>query len=282
MLAISLNSSNLHHRDDARRARELRSRPDRGRHRPVAAAPAIWQTVILAPALPPHLPVLGQRDDDRCEGHRLSRSSRWSTCCAHAQQIASATYRPFETLAGADLVFLAMNLVVSLGGLAAEARLSARHTLNHDLRSRPPADPLPAAPRRRGVADAPGRRRAFVLGYLLGIVLALVAHRPRPGAAAGGGGGRHGAARHPVILILLPGLLRIAVLGRAPAGVLVGTVALALFAGALLRRDHPGGDPRPARGQFESARAIGMSPLQAMRHVIAPQIPARAGPPRPT
>lgn len=26
------------------------------------------------------------------------------------------------------------------------------------------------------------------------------------------------------------------------------------------------------RGQFESARAVGMSPLQAMRHVIAPQI----------
>jgi polar amino acid transport system permease protein len=41
-----------------------------------------------------------------------------------AQQIASATYRPFETQVAAALTFLIINLAISLAGKAAEARFA--------------------------------------------------------------------------------------------------------------------------------------------------------------
>lgn len=41
-----------------------------------------------------------------------------------AQQIAASSFRPFETLVGAALIFLLLNLVISLAGKVAEARFS--------------------------------------------------------------------------------------------------------------------------------------------------------------
>ena len=41
------------------------------------------------------------------------------------QQIASTSYRPFETMIGSALVFLVINLVISLSGRVAESRFAA-------------------------------------------------------------------------------------------------------------------------------------------------------------
>jgi len=41
-----------------------------------------------------------------------------------AQQIASASYRPFETQIAAALIFLVINLAISLAGKAAETRFA--------------------------------------------------------------------------------------------------------------------------------------------------------------
>jgi polar amino acid transport system permease protein len=41
-----------------------------------------------------------------------------------AQQIASTSYQPFETMIGAALVFLVINLLISLSGKVAEARFA--------------------------------------------------------------------------------------------------------------------------------------------------------------
>jgi polar amino acid transport system permease protein len=43
-----------------------------------------------------------------------------------AQQIASASYRPFEAMAGAALIFLVINLAVMVAGAMVEARLAIR------------------------------------------------------------------------------------------------------------------------------------------------------------
>ena len=42
-----------------------------------------------------------------------------------AQQIASANYRPFETMIGSALVFLVINLIISLSGRVAESCFAA-------------------------------------------------------------------------------------------------------------------------------------------------------------
>jgi polar amino acid transport system permease protein len=113
---------------------------------------------------------------------------------------------------------------------------------------------------------------AFLIGYVLGIVLALVALIP---------------ARIPRLLVqaygtVLRGIPFIIILflvyyGLPFAGIripafITGTVALALFASAYYAEIVRAAIVALPSGQFESARAIGMSPLQAMRHVIAPQI----------
>jgi polar amino acid transport system permease protein len=54
--------------------------------------------------------------------------------------------------------------------------------------------------------------------------------------------------------------------------IFVGTLALALFASAYYAEIVRAAIAALPRGQFESARAIGMSPAQAMSNVVAPQI----------
>lgn len=65
---------------------------------------------------------------------------------------------------------------------------------------------------------------------------------------------------------------------RLPA-LLTGSIALTLFASAYYAEVIRAAALSLPRGQWDSARAIGMSPLQAVRHVIAPQILAPSVPP---
>ena len=65
---------------------------------------------------------------------------------------------------------------------------------------------------------------------------------------------------------------------RLPA-LFTGTLALTLFASAYYAEVIRATALALPRGQWDSARCIGMSPLQAVRHVIAPQILAPSIPP---
>ncbi len=65
---------------------------------------------------------------------------------------------------------------------------------------------------------------------------------------------------------------------RTPA-IVTGTVALTLFAGAYYVEIIRGAVEALPKGQWESARAIGMSPFAAARHVIVPQIISPSIPP---
>ena len=51
-----------------------------------------------------------------------------------------------------------------------------------------------------------------------------------------------------------------------------GTLALSLFVSAYYAEIVRAAILALPRGQFESARAIGMSPAQAMRHIVGPQV----------
>jgi polar amino acid transport system permease protein len=113
---------------------------------------------------------------------------------------------------------------------------------------------------------------ALVMGYVAGIAVALIALVPGWLPRLVTGLYVETLRNIPFIIILfvvyygLP-FWRI----RLPA-TLVGTVALALFASAYYAEIVRAAILALPRGQFESARAIGMSPLSAMRHVVAPQI----------
>jgi His/Glu/Gln/Arg/opine family amino acid ABC transporter permease subunit len=113
---------------------------------------------------------------------------------------------------------------------------------------------------------------AFIVGYSVGILVALAALVPsrivRALVAA-----YVGVLRSvPFIIILFLVYYGLPFAGiRFPAYV-TGTLALALFASAYYAEIVRGAILSLPRGQFESARTVGMSPLQAMRHVVFPQI----------
>ncbi len=113
---------------------------------------------------------------------------------------------------------------------------------------------------------------AFLLGYALGIVLALIALFPN--AAARWIVAAYVATMRgiPFIIILFLVYYGLPFAGIRLPAMLVGTVALGLFAAAYYAEIVRAAILALPHGQFESARAVGMSPLQAMRHVIAPQI----------
>jgi polar amino acid transport system permease protein len=113
---------------------------------------------------------------------------------------------------------------------------------------------------------------ALLLGYALGIIMALVALLPGrlPGLLVGAW---VGALRSiPFIITLFVIYYGLPFAGiRLPAYV-VGTFALGLFASAYYAEIIRGTILAVPAGQFDSARAIGMTYPQAMRHVIGPQI----------
>ena len=121
--------------------------------------------------------------------------------------------------------------------------------------------------------------QAFLLGYALGIAVALLALVP-------GWAPRVLVSTYVAVLRSIPFIIIVFVVYyglpfsgvRLPATV-VGTVALALFASAYYTEIIRAGILALPRGQFESARAVGMSPLQAMRHIVGPQVARAIVPP---
>ncbi|UPK31892.1 amino acid ABC transporter permease [Bradyrhizobium sp. 186] len=113
---------------------------------------------------------------------------------------------------------------------------------------------------------------ALVIGYVAGIAAALIALMP-------GWLPRLVIALYvetlrniPFIIILFIVYYGLPFWGIRLPATLVGIVALALFASAYYAEIVRAAILTLPRGQFESARAIGMSPMSAMWHVVAPQI----------
>nr|WP_315838600.1 amino acid ABC transporter permease [Bradyrhizobium prioritasuperba] len=85
---------------------------------------AIWFKVVLPQLFRRIVPVLINEATIVVKGTALLSVITVVEVLRTAQQIASASYRPFETLIGAALMFLAINLVISLSGRVAESRFA--------------------------------------------------------------------------------------------------------------------------------------------------------------
>lgn len=113
---------------------------------------------------------------------------------------------------------------------------------------------------------------AFLLGYALAIMVALI------GLARGRAprllvGAYVGALRSvPFIITLFVIYYGLPFAGIRLPAFLVGTVALGLFASAYYAEVIRAAILAIPLGQFDSARAVGMTYPQAMRNVIAPQV----------
>lgn len=86
----------------------------------------VWVTVILPQLFRRVLPVLVNEATIVVKGTALLSVITIVDLLRRAQQIASASYRPFETLTGAALIFLALNLAISLAGRQVERRLAVQ------------------------------------------------------------------------------------------------------------------------------------------------------------
>ncbi len=87
---------------------------------------AIWRRVVLPQLFRRILPVLVSEITIVVKGTALLSVITVVDVLRTAQQIASASYRPFETLVGAAILFLVMNLTVILIGMRGESRLIVR------------------------------------------------------------------------------------------------------------------------------------------------------------
>ena len=85
----------------------------------------IWQRVVLPQLFRRILPVLTAELTIVVKGTALLSVITVVEVLRRAQQMASASYRPFEHLLAAALVFLVVNLAVGAAGRLAEAHLSA-------------------------------------------------------------------------------------------------------------------------------------------------------------
>ena len=113
---------------------------------------------------------------------------------------------------------------------------------------------------------------AFVIGYAVGILIALLSLVPNRILRAIVTAYLVCLRAVPFIILLFLVYYGLPFAGvRLPAFV-AGTAALALFASAYYAEIVRAAILALPRGQFESARVIGMSPLGAMRHVIFPKI----------
>ena len=113
---------------------------------------------------------------------------------------------------------------------------------------------------------------ALVIGYVAGIAVALVALMPGWPPKLVTALYVETLRNIPFIILLFVVYYGLPFCGIRLPATLVGTVALALFASAYYAEIVRGAILALPRGQFESARAIGMSPANAMWHVVAPQI----------
>jgi His/Glu/Gln/Arg/opine family amino acid ABC transporter permease subunit len=113
---------------------------------------------------------------------------------------------------------------------------------------------------------------AFILGYSLGIITALISLIPNRVAQGFVATYTLVFRSIPFIVILFFCYYGLPFAGiRVPAYV-TGTLALSLFVSAYYCEIIRAAIIALPKGQFESARVIGMSPLQAIRHVILPQV----------
>lgn len=85
---------------------------------------AIWFKVVLPQLFRRIVPVLINEATIVVKGTALLSVITVVEVLRTAQQIASANYRPFETLIGAAMIFLVINLVISLSGRVAESRFA--------------------------------------------------------------------------------------------------------------------------------------------------------------
>lgn len=113
---------------------------------------------------------------------------------------------------------------------------------------------------------------AFVLAYALGIVLALISLLPSRPLRLLVDLYVLTLRSIPFIIILFVVYYGLPFWGLRLPAMVVGTGALALFASAYYAEIIRAGIAALPKGQYESARAVGMSPVQAMTHVVAPQI----------
>jgi His/Glu/Gln/Arg/opine family amino acid ABC transporter permease subunit len=113
---------------------------------------------------------------------------------------------------------------------------------------------------------------AFVIGYLAGIAVALIALLPGRLVRLVAAAYVETLRNIPFIIIVFVVYYGLPFSGIRLSAPIVGTIALALFASAYYAEIVRAAILALPRGQFESARAIGMSPAQAMWHVVAPQI----------
>lgn len=120
---------------------------------------------------------------------------------------------------------------------------------------------------------------AFVLAYVLGIVVALVSLVPSRPLRLLVDVYVLTLRSIPFIIILFVVYYGLPFWGIRLPALFVGTGALALFASAYYAEIIRAGIQALPRGQYESARAVGMSPTQAMAHVVAPQIVRSLVPP---
>ena len=113
---------------------------------------------------------------------------------------------------------------------------------------------------------------AMAIGYAAGIVVALIALMPGWPLRLVTACYVETLRNIPFIILLFVVYYGLPFAGIRLPATLVGTVALALFASAYYAEIVRAAILALPRGQFESARAIGMSPASAMWHVVAPQI----------
>ncbi|ALA20412.1 MULTISPECIES: amino acid ABC transporter permease [unclassified Chelatococcus] len=113
---------------------------------------------------------------------------------------------------------------------------------------------------------------AFALGYLAGIAVALLAILPGRLPRLMASVYIETLRNIPFIIILFVVYYGLPFSGVRLPATLVGTAALALFASAYYAEIVRAAILALPRGQFESARVVGMSPAQAMWHVVAPQV----------
>lgn len=81
-----------------------------------------WRKVILPQLFRRILPMVINEATIVVKGTALLSVITVVDVLRRAQQIASSSYRPFETLLGAALVFLVLNLVITAAGKVVEAR----------------------------------------------------------------------------------------------------------------------------------------------------------------
>lgn len=120
---------------------------------------------------------------------------------------------------------------------------------------------------------------AFVLGYAIGIAMALLALMPSRLIRAAVGIYVTVLRGIPFIITLFLVYYGLPFAGIRLPAYMVGTVALSLYASSYYAEIVRAGILALPRGQFESARAVGMSPAQAMRNVVGPQVARSVVPP---